>query len=79
MHTMIDNDLLILTEFLRRLDVDVEGRSAAPPPADVAASLERFATGQCSAKERNDVATLLRDHPEWIRHLGSIIRDRTAS
>ena len=79
MHTMIDNDLLILTEFLRRLDVDVEGRSAAPPPADVAASLERFDTGQSSAKERNDVATLLRDHPEWIRHLGSIIRDRTAA
>ena len=76
---MIDNDLLTLTEFLRRLDVDVEGRSAAPPPADVAASLERFASGDCSAKERGEVAQVLRDHPEWIRHLGSIIRERTAS
>lgn len=76
---MIDNDLLILTEFLRRLDVDVEGRSAEPPPADIAASLERFATGQCSAKERGEVATLLRDHPEWIRHLGQMIRGRASA
>lgn len=76
---MIDNELLILTDFLRRLDVDVEGRSAEPPPADVAATLERFASGQADTKERGQVAVLLRDHPEWIRHLGQIIRSRSAA
>jgi hypothetical protein len=45
---MTDHDLLLLTDFLRRLDVDVEGRSAEPPPADVAARLERFASGQAN-------------------------------
>ena len=74
---MTDNDLLLLTDFLRRLDVDVEGRSAEPPPADVAARLERFASGQAGAKERGEVAGLLQEHPEWIRHLAQIIRQRS--
>jgi len=74
---MTDNDLLLLTRFLTRLDVDVEGRSAEPPPADVATRLERFASGQADAKERGDVAGLLQQHPEWIRHLATLIRQRS--
>jgi anti-sigma factor RsiW len=73
---MTDHDLLLLTDFLRRLDVDVEGRSAEPPPADVAARLERFASGQANGKERGEIASLLQTHPEWIRHLAQIIRQR---
>lgn len=74
---MTDNDLLLLTSFLSRLHVDVEGRSSEPPPAEVATRLERFASGRADAQERLQVATLLQEHPEWIRYLANIIRQRS--
>lgn len=71
-----DQDLLILTRFLNRFDPDVEGRAAEPPPADVAARLDRFAAGEADAAERGSVAGLLKEHPEWVRYLAGAIRKR---
>ena len=71
-----DQDLLILTRFLNRFDPDVEGRAAEPPPADVAARLDRFAAGEADAAERGSVAGLLKEHPEWVRDLAGAIRKR---
>jgi hypothetical protein len=71
-----DQDLLILTRFLNRFDPDVEGRAAEPPPADVAARLDRFAAGEADAAERGSVASMLKKHPEWVRYLAGAIRRR---
>jgi hypothetical protein len=71
-----DQDLLILTRFLNRFDPDVEGRAAEPPPADVAARLDRFAAGEADNAERGSVAGLLKQHPEWVRYLAGAIRKR---
>lgn len=71
-----DEDLLILTRFLDQFDPDVEGRAAEPPPPDVAARLDRFAAGGADATERAGIANLLKDHPEWVRYLARVIRQR---
>jgi hypothetical protein len=73
-----DLDLLILTRFLRHFEPDVEGRAAEPPPADIAASLDRFAAGDIQASERREMAAMLKQHPEWVRYLATAIRRRAA-
>ncbi len=73
---MTDQDLDILTRFLGFFDPDVEGRAAEPPPRDIAALLQRFAAGEATPAERARVATLLKEHPEWVRHLAQAIRQR---
>ncbi len=72
-----DSDLLILTRFLGRFDPEVEGRGAEPPPPEIASRLDRLAAGTADAKERASLATLLKEHPQWVRHLGLAIRSRS--
>ena len=50
--------------------------SMEPPPADVAARLDRFAAGEADAAERGSVASMLKEHPEWVRYLAGAIRKR---
>ena len=78
-HDDADSDLLILTRFLSRFEPEVEGRAAEPPPAGVAARLNRFAAGEADADERASLAVLLKEHPEWVRFLGMAIRGRAAA
>jgi len=73
-----ENDLSILTSFLRRMMPDVEGHDMGDPPADVSARLDAFAAGGADAKERASLAQLLKKHPEYLRYLGRAIRARTA-
>lgn len=73
---MNEPDLNILTRFLGYFDPDVEGRAAEPPPRDIAALLKTFAAGDATTAERGRVATLLKEHPEWVRHLAQAIRQR---
>ena len=71
-----DQDLLILTRFLNSFEPDVEGRAAELPPADVAERLNRFAAGEADPAERGSVASLLKEHPQWVRYLAGAIRRR---
>ncbi|SKB01085.1 hypothetical protein SAMN02745166_03304 [Prosthecobacter debontii] len=73
-----ENDLFILTRFLRRMDLDVEGHDLGDPPADVLPRLDAFASGEADAKERAALAQLLKEHPEYLRYLGKAIRSRSA-
>lgn len=73
-----EQDLLILTRFLRRMDLDVEGHDMGDPPADVTPRLDAFAEGKADAKERASLAQLLKEHPEYLRYLGKAIRAKAA-
>lgn len=71
---MNEPDLSILNRFAGYFDPDAESRSAGPPPRDIAALLKRFAAGEATAAERTRVTTLLKEHPEWVRHLAQATR-----
>lgn len=73
-----EHELSILAGFLRRLSPDVEGHDLGDPPDDITPRLDAFAAGQADATERAALATLLKEHPEWLRYLGRAIRARTA-
>ncbi|HCN27530.1 MAG TPA: hypothetical protein DIT64_01835 [Verrucomicrobiales bacterium] len=73
-----EHDLSILASFLRRMAPEVEGHDMGDPPGDIRARLDAFAAGRAGAGERAALAALLKEHPEWIRHLGRAIRARAA-
>lgn len=76
MNAAPEQDLAILTGFLRRLLPDVEGHDAGDPPPEVMARLDTFASGNADARERTALAELLKQHPEYLRYLGRAIRGR---
>ncbi len=71
-----ESDLVVLTRFLSHFDPEVKGRATEPPPPDIASRLDRLAAGEADGPERASLAAMLKEHPEWVRHLGLAIRNR---
>ena len=68
------SDFAVLVEFLESLGPEVVGRHLPEPETSVAAQLERFARGECSAAERADLCEMLRLHPAWLRWLADRVK-----
>ena len=58
-----------LYTFLKRLDGEVEGREFQAPPPELAAQLDRLASGACDEDERERICALIRKSPVAIRYL----------
>ena len=63
------NSFEILSGFLERFGDDVEGRSVEEPSAEVQLKLKRFAGGNLSEAERNELISLLHTNPQWVQLL----------
>lgn len=70
------NDFQTLVEFLGRCEPEVGGRGVATPDREEAARLARFANGKCSVQERNEVCTLLRQNPTWLRWVADVVKQK---
>ena len=57
---------VILSRFLDRFTDDVEGRSVVEIPTDVRQKLARFASGELTETERNELVGLLQANPQWV-------------
>jgi hypothetical protein len=69
------SDMRILMEFLGQTGADVSGRLSPEPQGETTILLERFARGECSPEERDEVCRLLRSNPAWLRWLSDRVRD----
>lgn len=66
----------IIAEFLDRSGPEVLGRALAPPPAELADQLHRFARGTLTPEERYAVCETLFTTPEYLRLLAHQVKDR---
>jgi 2-oxo-4-hydroxy-4-carboxy--5-ureidoimidazoline (OHCU) decarboxylase len=60
------NEFETLARFLEKYGPEVEGHAFDEMPTDLKLKLRRFAKGNLGAAEREELATLLRDHPRWV-------------
>jgi hypothetical protein len=67
-------DIKTLLEFLANYGADTSGRSMEQPESHIASLLERFARGECSPAERDDVCRMLKLHPAWLRWLADRVK-----
>lgn len=75
-----EDPLATLALFLDRVTDEVEARGPLlPPPPDVRAKLDALAAGQLSAEDRGQISSQLRDEPEWIAYLASVLQKRLES
>ena len=63
-----------LLEFIARQGVEVSGRAVLEPGGPEAEQLERFARGECSSEEREEICLLLQQHPAWLRWLAARVK-----
>lgn len=62
-------------EFLEQCAPEVAGRAVIEPDLAVLSKLQRFARGACNPREREEVCTLLRTTPVWLRWLAKEVKE----
>jgi hypothetical protein len=58
-----------LYAFLKKLSGEVEGHEYQAPTPDLAAQLDRLASGTCNEEERERICALIRKSPGSIKYL----------
>ncbi len=70
----VNSEIKILLEFLERFGPEVTAHQLPEPRGDAAAKLDRFARGLSSEDEREEVCSMLRMHPAWLRWLADRVK-----
>lgn len=65
-----------LYAFLKRCSAEVEGRESETPPAELAAQLDRLASGDCNEEERERICRLIRKNPGSIKYLAGRAKEK---
>jgi len=71
---MMDNDFLLLAKFLENVEPEVSARSGQPVTDEQRALIERFATGELGASERERILPDLLENEKALRELVQVIR-----
>ena len=70
----MNTDFNTIIHFLDRFGPEVSGREIPEPTKEVTTKLERFARGECEPSEREEVCSMLRMHPAWLRWIADRIK-----
>ena len=65
-----------LYAFLKRLSGEVEGHEFQAPPPELAAQLDRLASGACNEEERERICELIRKSPGSIKYLADQAKEK---
>jgi hypothetical protein len=65
-----------LYTFLKRLSGEVEGREFQSLPPELAAQLDRLASGACNEEERERICALIRKSPGAIKYLADRAKEK---
>jgi hypothetical protein len=77
---LVKHEFETLVAFLDRFEHEVVGRTAEQEPAaEMQERLERFAEGECSENEREELCATIRDNPELVRWLAERVKRKRES
>jgi hypothetical protein len=71
---IMNADFKTLLDFLSHYGAEASGRALPEPESHIASLLERFARGECTPAEREDVCQMLKLHPAWLRWLADRVK-----
>ena len=71
----MNDSFAIIAEFLDKYGAEVEGRGARALPADIRQQLATLAEGKMDARAREELALLLKDHPDLVSELARVARE----
>jgi hypothetical protein len=70
----MNNDFNTIIDFLERFGPEVTGRELPEPINDETPRLQRFIEGDCKDPEREEICSMLRLHPAWLRWIADRVR-----
>lgn len=72
----MDNAFEIVDRFLAQWESDVAGRTTETVPPELQERLRAFARGGAKDRDRAELATLLKERPEWVSLLARQVKEQ---